>query len=80
MFMSKWLAITGFVFSLIFALTFIFNFYSLAWFGLTSTVIGFIINLIVLTKRFEGRKFAIWGIVLNVLFVVLFYIMPRYLG
>ncbi len=78
--MNKSLAITGFVFSLIWAITFMFNFHSLAWLGLLSTIIGFIINLIVLIRKFDGRKFAIWGIVFNILFVILFYVLPIYLG
>ena len=78
--MSKRLAITGFALSLVFTLTFIFNFYSLAWIGLLSTVIGFIINLVVLIKRFDGKKFAIWGIVFNILMVLLFYVAPVFLG
>ena len=78
--MGKGLAIIGFLVSLIFAVTFIFNLSSLAWIGLISTIIGFIINLIVLVKRFDGKKFAILGIIFNVLFVALFYIVPTYLG
>ncbi len=78
--MSKLLAIIGFCASLVFALIFILNLYSLAWLGLTSTIIGFVMNIIVLIKRFDGKKFAIWGIIFNVLFVALFYIAPAFLG
>ncbi len=78
--MTKGLAITGFVLSLVFALTFIFNLYQLALIGVISTIIGFIINLIVLIGRFDGKKFAIFGIIFNALMVLLFYVLPAFLG
>jgi nicotinamide riboside transporter PnuC len=78
--MGKGLAVAGFLFSIIFVLTFIFNLYSLAWIGLAATIIGFVINIFVLIKRLEGKKFAILGIIFNVFFVLLFYVMPIYFG
>jgi len=59
---------------------FILNLSSLAWVGLISTIVGFVLNLIVLIKKFAGKKFAVLGIIFNVFFATLFYIMPIYLG
>jgi len=78
--MKKEIAIAGFILSLVWVLTFIFNFYSLVWFGVVCTVIGFILNLIVLFGRLEGKKWAIYGVSFNLLFVIIAFIMPRYLG
>ena len=78
--MSKGLAIAGFILSFIGVLTFILNLYSLAWLGLVTTIIGFIINLAALIMRLDGKKYAIFGIFLNLVFVFIAYIMPIYLG
>ena len=78
--MSKGLAIAGFILSFIGVLTFILNLYSLAWLGLVTTIIGFIINLAALIMRLDGKKYAVLGIFLNLVFVFIAYIMPIYLG
>ncbi len=78
--MGKGLAITGFILSLAFFLGFAFNFYWFAWFSIVLTIIGFIINLIVLIKGLDGKKFAFLGLILNFFVLIIGYIMPYYFG
>lgn len=78
--MGKGLAIIGFVLSLAFFLGFVFNFYWFAWISIFLTVIGFIINLVVLIKGLDGKIFAILGIILNLFVLITGYLLPYFFG
>ena len=88
--MGKGLAIIGFILSLIFPVILLFGniasiidmgggvfeaiLYSFAPIGLLLTIIGLIINLVVLIKKFDGKKFAILGLVFNIPIIIFFLI------
>ena len=69
--MGKSLAIIGLVFSLMFFMGLIVNNYLIYVISQWSPIIGTIVNLIVLIGKFEGRKIAIIGIVLNIIALTL---------
>jgi len=79
--MGKRLAITGLIFSLVLPFIILFMnvisiggylvLYLIAPVGLPSTIIGFIINLVVLIKKLDGKKFAIIGLSFNIVIILL---------
>lgn len=82
--MGKGLAVTGLVLSLIFPIILIFGkivaiggysvFYLIMPIGLPSTIIGFIMNLIILIKKFDGKKLAIIGLAFNIIVIIFIFI------